>query len=76
MFWTKKNENISDLIEMLKVLELKVSKNEDKIMLLEIKFRQKIYRNLPKEEDEESETTKYTDGFDKIRELNKKYGVS
>lgn len=62
-------------MEILKLMELNIAKNTDHIMLINVKLRQRAYKRMGKEE-EESETTKYTDGFDEIRTLNKKYGIS
>lgn len=77
MFWKKKNsdQTLIKVLEMMKVITVELARHGKDIELIQIKLRQKAYKNFKGVDDvERNESIKYNDGFDELRELNKKSG--
>ena len=65
--WPFKDKNygtIDKILELMKIIELRVSKNEAQIEIINIKLRKKIYKE--EVEEEKKESVKYDDGLPRL----------
>lgn len=74
IFLKKKRDNTLDvLIEKVKLIDMKMSKVETEVDLINLKLRKKLYSDgldkPTKTRPSGNETIKYQDGFDEIRNL-------
>ena len=73
MFWKKRDDPTLDkVLEILKIVQSELSRHDAEIDMLKARFKSKLHKiKTPPEETEAIETTKYNDGFDELRRLNK-----
>jgi len=73
-FQSKENKVLKEILTMLELIQVTLAKHEVEIDLIHTKLLKKKSTGRPKAEEEpETETPLYDDGFNKIREFNKQY---
>ena len=76
-FWKKKEATNQEISQKVRDLSLDVKNLELELALIlkKLKFKYKITKRDLKDEEEETETPKYNDGFDELRKMNKANGT-
>lgn len=71
-FWRKdkkKDETLDKILHLMKIMDVKIAKNETEIEVIKLKMRKKVYKQS-EEQEIQKQIVKYDDGFDELRKFN------